>query len=171
MGTEKPVCYELSLAYHLVFCLFFLVLGKGITILPDFRILSCLKVYLQDMGPFCGATDTPHLDFCWCRPLVSKSGWIPCLHASSPVFNGFIRLTSGATPADLLTASIAAEPFWSTYLDCNLYLHILIARLFWGARFLFPGHTEPPAKCSFTPFNLISENMNPSVSDLAHHAS
>ena len=111
------------------------------------------------MSPFCDATDTPHLDFCWCRPWVSKSGWIPCLHASSPVFNGFIRFTSGATPADLLTASIAAEPFWSTYLDCNLYLHILIARLFWGARFLFPGHTEPPAKCSFIPFNLISEKI------------
>ena len=31
--------------------------------------------------------------------------------ASSPTCNGFLRFTSGATPADLTTASMVAEPF------------------------------------------------------------
>ena len=31
------------------------------------------------MSPFCGATDTPVLDFWWCLPWVSKPGWIPRL--------------------------------------------------------------------------------------------
>ena len=30
-----------------------------------------------------------------------------------PVCNGFVRFIFGATPADLLMASMAAEPFWS----------------------------------------------------------
>ena len=32
---------------------------------------------------------------------------------SVPECNGFIRFASGATPTDLLTASIAAEPFFT----------------------------------------------------------
>ena len=36
------------------------------------------------MSPFCGATDTPVLDFWWRLPWVSKPGWIPRLRASSP---------------------------------------------------------------------------------------
>ena len=31
------------------------------------------------MNPFCGATDTPVLDFWWHLPWVSKPGWIPCM--------------------------------------------------------------------------------------------
>ena len=37
---------------------------------------------------------------------VSKPGWIPHLDTSSPTSNGFLRSTSGVTPADLLVASI-----------------------------------------------------------------
>ena len=33
------------------------------------------------------------------------------------VWNGFLSFTSGLTPADLLMASMAVEPFWSTYLE------------------------------------------------------
>ena len=33
-----------------------------------------------------------------------------------PVCNGFIRFSSGVTPADLLAGSMAVEPFLSTYL-------------------------------------------------------
>ena len=40
--------------------------------------------------------------------LVSKPGWISRLPASSPARNGFLRFTSGVTPADLLTASMTA---------------------------------------------------------------
>ena len=61
------------------------------------------------MGAISRATDTPVLDFWWCLSWVSKSGWIPCLHALSPACNGFLRFTSGATPADLLAASMAAS--------------------------------------------------------------
>ena len=45
--------------------------------------------------------------------LISKTGW-PCLipqDTKNLIYDGFLRFTSGATPADLLTTSIAAEPF------------------------------------------------------------
>ena len=77
-------------------------------------------MFLKHFGlqkSFCGATDTPVLDFLWCLPWVPKPGWIPHLHALLPVCNWFLRFPSGVTPADLLSASMAAEPFWSTYLQ------------------------------------------------------
>ena len=47
----------------------------------------------------------------------SKPGWIPHLHVFSlPAYYRFLRFTSGMTPADLLMASMTAEPFQSTYL-------------------------------------------------------
>ena len=33
-------------------------------------------------------------------------------HVLSPARNGFVRFTSGATPTDLLAASMTAELFW-----------------------------------------------------------
>ena len=77
------------------------------------------------MSNFCGATDTPVLDFWWHLPWVSKPGWIPCFCASSPAHNGFLRFTSGPTPADLLTVSIT-----NTFLNLRgrpiLYVPIVI---------------------------------------------
>ena len=67
------------------------------------------KNFLEDTSPFCGATDTPVLDFQWHLPWVSKPGWIPRLRASSPVHNACLRFISGATPADLLAASMTAD--------------------------------------------------------------
>ena len=32
--------------------------------------------FLEDMSPFCGATDTPVSDFWWCLLLVSKPEWV-----------------------------------------------------------------------------------------------
>ena len=64
----------------------------------------------EDISAFCGATDTPVLDFWWCLPFVSKSKWIPCLQASSPMCNGILRITFVAIRADLL----AAKSFQST---------------------------------------------------------
>ena len=49
-------------------------------------------------------------------PGFQSQGGFPHLCASSPVHNGFLRFTSGATPADCIEVSIAAKPFWSTYL-------------------------------------------------------
>ena len=65
------------------------------------------KNILQGMSLFYGTTDVPVLDFWWHLPRVLKPGWIPHLHASAPVYNGFFRFTSGTTTADLLTGSQA----------------------------------------------------------------
>ena len=42
---------------------------------------------------------------CGVCPRVSKSGWIPNLAAPLPVHEGFLKFTSGMTPAGLLMAS------------------------------------------------------------------
>ena len=69
-----------------------------------------------------------------------SQGLSTCLHASSPTCNGFLRFTSGVTPADLLVASMAAKPFQSTYLHTYKYL--------WG---LSPGSsTRCLAVCNKT---------------------
>ena len=56
--------------------------------------------FLEDTSPFRGAADTPILDFWWRLRWVSKLGWIPSL--ACPAHNGFLRFTSGATPADCI---------------------------------------------------------------------
>ena len=83
--------------------------GRGANTGRGGRALVFFKNFLEDVSPFCGATDTSVLDFWWCLPWVSKPGWIPCLHALSPAWNEFLRFTSGATPADLLVASMAVR--------------------------------------------------------------
>ena len=52
---------------------------------------------------------------------LKTGGGSPCFHALLPAHNGFPRFTSGATPADLQVASMATEPFTSTYL--HMYKH------------------------------------------------
>ena len=47
----------------------------------------------------------------------TMSGWISHLHALSNVCNGFLRFTSSATPADFLTAGMAAELFLPMHLQ------------------------------------------------------
>ena len=63
------------------------------------------------MTPFCGATDTPVLVFWWRLLWVSKPEWVlPYLHlAEVYMLHIPLRFTSGATPANLLAASRAAE--------------------------------------------------------------
>ena len=82
------------------------------------RVFQCL----EDISPFCKATDTPVFDFWSCLPWVSKSGWIPfaCFFARV-----ILRFTSGVTPADLLVASMIDKPFWSMYLQI-IYPHALV---------------------------------------------
>ena len=70
-----------------------------------------LKKKLEDISPFCGATNTLILDFWWHLPWVSKQGGFPHLCASSPVHNRFLRFTSGATPANCIEVSMATKPF------------------------------------------------------------
>ena len=50
------------------------------------HILFLFK-FLEDISPFCGATDTPVLDFWWCLPWVSKPGWNRFLRAFSHVWS------------------------------------------------------------------------------------
>ena len=95
------------------------------------------------------------LDFWW-RPL-----WVS-LHA----YNGFLWFTSGATPADLLTASIAVEPFWLLYL-CT-YIQVL-AGVESECRIYDPTENEDSHLCLniFSPeqkrAKLISPNWHPLV--------
>ena len=63
------------------------------------------------MSPFCGATDTPLLDFWWCLLWVSKPEWAALFMLGGHVHvTCLLRFTSGATPADLMVASMAAKP-------------------------------------------------------------
>ena len=76
-------------------------------------IITLHRIFFLKIGghkSFCGATDTPDLDFWWGLNWVSKLGWIP-LYATLPVHNGFLRFTSGVTSPDLLVASMVAELF------------------------------------------------------------
>ena len=90
--------------------------------------VAIFKKKLGDIGPFCGATDTLVLDLWWRLLWDSKPGWIPCFAYLLPVHNGFLRFTSGGTPADLLAASMAAEPFLSTYLpnSVDVFYHVIV---------------------------------------------
>ena len=74
-----------------------------------FSIASCFVVFLNlDISPFVG----PLIPLFWTSvPWVSKPGQVHSMSDSSPACNGFLRFSSGATPADLMTASWAAEPF------------------------------------------------------------
>ena len=49
--------------------------------------------------------------------LVSKPEWIPPLACFLTCVQWVLRFTSGVTPADLLVVSMAAQPFWATYLS------------------------------------------------------
>ena len=67
--------------------------------------------FLEDISPFCRADDTllwTSGDVC---PGFQSQGGFPCLHASLAVNNGFLRFTSGVTPADCIEVTMAAEPF------------------------------------------------------------
>ena len=44
-------------------------------------------------------------------PVFQSQGGFPHLHAFLPVYNRFLRFTSGATPADCIEVSMAADPF------------------------------------------------------------
>ena len=69
---------------------------------------------MENIGLFRGVIDTPVLDFLWHLPWVSKPGWIPFACFLTCVI---FRFTSGVIPADCMEVSMAAEPFWSTYLQ------------------------------------------------------
>ena len=76
---------------------------------------------LEGIIPFCGTTDTPALDFWWCLLWDSK----PEQEALFALGRGMcvthsLSLTSGVIPAYVLTANVAAELFFSKYLQAGI---------------------------------------------------
>ena len=52
--------------------------------------LFFFKIFLEDISPFCGATDTPVLDFWWRFPWVSKPGGpLACMLSHLRVMNSW----------------------------------------------------------------------------------
>ena len=96
---------------YISFCVFLSepLLKALLTPIPMILIVFIKKI--EDICPVCAVFETPVLDFSGRLPWVSKPGYIPRSHASLPTCNRFLRFTSGATPADLLATSMAAEPF------------------------------------------------------------
>ena len=78
-----------------------------------FFLIFC-RTPILFVGPLIPLFLTPGL------PWISRSGWTSCLHALSTVCNGFLRFTSGATPTNLLAASMATKPFWFSYLCTSI---------------------------------------------------
>ena len=75
---------------------------------------------------FYGATDTPVLDFWWRLLWVSKPKWAALFVLGRGVYVTYsLRLTSGATPADLLLASMVAKSFSSMCLHGGAQNHDL----------------------------------------------
>ena len=73
------------------------------------------------MSPFCGATDTPVLDFWLCLLWVSKPEWVASFILGRGVHDiCSLRFISGATPVNLLAASMAASHFPT----CMFHYHI-----------------------------------------------
>ena len=61
---------------------------------------------LEDISPFCGATDTPVLDFWWNLLWVSKPEEAALFTLGRGIWiTYYLRFISGATPANLLAAS------------------------------------------------------------------
>ena len=69
---------------------------------------------MEDICTFHGAIDNPVFDFWWRLPWVSKPGWIPFACFLACVI---LRFTSSVTPTECIQVSMAAKPFWSTYLQ------------------------------------------------------
>ena len=90
---------------------------KGILRKTFLLYLFIFLKFLENMSSFCEATDTSVLNLWWRLLWVSKPEWGLIRTWRGIHVACFLRFTSGATPADLLTASMAAEPISSTYLQ------------------------------------------------------
>ena len=97
MDTEKNYCH--------VFC----VASTVSTVCVCYRQTKYCFFLNFDISPLRSATDT-HV---W----VSKPGWIHFVCFLACVI---LRFTSGATPAGCIEVSMAAKPFWFTYLQTCL---------------------------------------------------
>ena len=75
------------------------------------------------MSPFCWATDTPVFGLLVTSPLGFKARVGSALFALGEGIRvaHYLRFTSGATPADLLAANMAAEPISSAEFPTCVY--------------------------------------------------
>ena len=104
------------------------------------NIKRCYYFKLEDISPFCG----PLIILFWTSGDIfsgfQSQGGSPHLHAPSPVSNRIFRFTSGTTPADLLAASMAADPFSSTVGTCKQALYkkcvVMLTNMNFRHRFL-----------------------------------
>ena len=77
--------------------------------------------FFEDICTFCGATDTPVFDFWWHNLGFQNQKWWALFALCRAVHvTHSLRFTSGMTPADLLTASMAAMLFSSMYLQAGI---------------------------------------------------
>ena len=85
-------------------------------------IIFCISKFCRIFfKKICGATDTHVLDFWWCLLWVSKPECSALITLGSSVcVMHSLRFTSGVTPANLLAASMAAEPISSTRLWADI---------------------------------------------------
>ena len=101
--------------------------------------LQIFKKKFEDISPFCGATDTPVLDFWWCLLWVSKQEWealfMPCRGIAVTCSLSF---TSGVTPA------ASCQPAWQL---SHSLPHTCKKRHWWGSK---PGSTMPPLSHNVT---------------------
>ena len=76
-------------------------------------LYSFLKKNLEDLSPFCGAIDTPVLDYGdVCPGFQSQGRSLTCFLTCV-----ILRFTSGVTPADCIEVSMAAKSFQFMYLQ------------------------------------------------------
>ena len=79
-----------------------------------------LKRILEHISFFCGATDTPVVDF-WLHLQVSKPQWAALFALGGGVcVTCSLRFISGAIPFNLLEVSMAVKLFSSTYLRAGI---------------------------------------------------
>ena len=64
------------------------------------RLLVLFRKKIGGHQSFCGATDTPALDFWWCLLWVQSQDAFPRVHALLHLGNRFLRFTFGVTLAD-----------------------------------------------------------------------
>ena len=68
---------------------------------------------LEDISPFCGATDTLFRTAGDVSPEFQIQSGQPYLHLAEAYLSCSLRFASGATPADLFTASMVTKSFSS----------------------------------------------------------
>ena len=86
------------------------------------KITSFFKKFLEDISPFCGATDTPVLDFWWCLLWVSKPEW-----AALFVLGGGVRVTRSLRFTKIIKREY--PPFVATkpiFIGLNIGLNFVI---------------------------------------------